>query len=80
MRLMEKIEDYVFWAVTAGLTALAAGGWWVLRVVFTNQQSIEMLQAEIKHRDQLRSEDREALAEVRSDVKEIRDWIVDRRG
>ncbi len=80
MRLMEKIEDYVFWAVTTGLAAFAAGAWWVLRVVFTNQQSIEMLTQEIKHRDQLRKEDREALSEVRSDVKEIRDWIVERRG
>lgn len=80
MRFMEKLEDYVFWAVTTGVAALAAGAWWVLRVVFTNQQSIELLTHEIKHRDQLRREDREALSEVRSDVKEIRDWIVERKG
>lgn len=77
---MEKLEDYVFWAATSGVAALAAGAWWVLRVVFTNQQSIEMLQAEIKHRDALRAEDREAMTEVRDDVKEIRAWILDRKG
>lgn len=80
MRWMEKLEDYVFWVATSGVAAVAAGAWRVLRVVFTNQRSIELLRAEIRHRDQLRTEDREALTGVRSDVKEIRDWILGQKG
>lgn len=79
VRWMEKIEEYVVWAVTSGIAAVVGACWWAVRTIFTNQQAIELLQREIRHRDQLRQEDREALSEVRSDVKEIREWIVEGR-
>ncbi len=58
--------------VLSALTAVGGGVMWLIRRVLTNQKQIEMLQAEIKHRDTLRQEDREDMREVRDDVKALR--------
>lgn len=39
--------------------------------IFTNQQQIEALQAEIRHRDQLRQEDREQMTEIKTSIERI---------
>lgn len=57
-------------ATYVAVSCIGAVGW-VIRRVLTNQKQIEMLQKEIDHRDKLRTEDREALGEVRDSVKRI---------
>lgn len=67
-RISEIASDLTGWVVTS----IAAGGVWIIRRVLTNQKQIEMLQAEIKHRDQIRVQDREDLQDIKTDVKELR--------
>jgi hypothetical protein len=82
MNLFDRIEDYLFWAVTSLATALAAGFFYVVRLVFTSQVQIDLMEQSLKHRDdqltehfahrdQLREEDRQAVVELRSDVKQL---------
>lgn len=49
---------------------------WLIRSVITNKKQIELLQAEIKHRDQLRDADRADIADVKKDVREIRNALL----
>lgn len=70
-RISEIASDLTGWVVTS----IAAGGVWIIRRVLTNQKQIEMLQAEIKHRDQIRVQDREDLQDIKTDVKELRNDI-----
>ena len=49
---------------------------WLVRRVLTNQQQIALLEQEIKHRDTQRTEDREALSDVRDSVKRIEDVLM----
>ncbi len=74
--MWQRWEEMAWHAVPAVIGAIGAACIWVVRRLLTNQAQIELLKAEIQHRDQLRSEDREALAEVRSDVKEIRSALI----
>lgn len=75
MSLQDKIDASTL--VTSAVSACAAGFLWLVRRVLTNQRQIELLQSEIKHRDYLRREDREAVKEVRDDVKALRRDIQD---
>jgi hypothetical protein len=77
--IWDRFENWIFWGVTSVLTALSAGIWWVIRQVFTNHQQIELMQQEFKHRDQLRAEDREDMAEVKDSVKRIEKYILEDR-
>lgn len=75
MSLHDKIDAT---SLTTGLiSACGAGFLWIVRRVLTNQRQIELLQSEISHRDKLRAEDREAVREVRDDVKALRTEIRD---
>lgn len=76
MNMMEKLEEYVFWLVTSVTTALAFGVTWLIRTVFTNQAQVEILKNEFAHRDKLRAEDREAMEEMRENVSEIRNVLM----
>lgn len=58
-------------ATWASVTILG-GMVWVVRRVFTNQKQIELLQADLKSREEMRQRDREDFAEVKSDLKELR--------
>jgi hypothetical protein len=75
MTFAERIEQLAtaLWLGVAGLAVTAFG--WVVRHVLTSQAKIELLANEIKHRDQLRQEDREHMKEVREDVKALRDDV-----
>lgn len=75
MSLHDKIDTTSL--ATGFVSACGAGFLWLVRRVLTNQRQIEMLQSEIKHRDRLRNEDREAVKEVRDDVKALRRDIQD---
>jgi uncharacterized membrane protein len=73
----EKMATTAQTSIVSTIVATVAGAVvWLIRRVLTNQRQIELLEREIKHRDQLRENDREALNEVRDDVKEIRKYIM----
>ena len=61
-------QSLVAWVVVA----IAGGLMWLVRRVFTNQKQIEMLQADLSAREELRQRDRADFKEVKSDVKEMR--------
>ena len=70
---MSKLwED--FWGAVIGIVVGAVA--WLVRRVITNQKQIELLQSEIKHRDTLRCADRADIADVKKDVREIRNAIL----
>lgn len=75
-RILGRLEDIIIWVVTGILAAMASGGLWFVRVVLTNQKQIELLRAELKHRDQLRAEDREDIAEIKGAVIKIHDRLI----
>ena len=75
MTLYERIEQASAGVAVAAAAAIGSGGIWLVRRIFTNQQQIELLQREIKMRDKRRDEDREAMADVRQDVREMRSDI-----
>ena len=75
---MERIFDFGLNIATGIATAIAAGVLWLIRRVLTNQEEIALLKQDIESRDKLRSEDREALAEVRESVKRIEGWIMEK--
>ena len=72
MTLYERIEQASVGLAVAGAAAVCSASIWLVRRIFTNQQQIELLQREIVMRDGRRDEDREAMAEVRQDVREMR--------
>lgn len=76
MSLNEKLEQVGTSIATYVVVSIAGATAWVIRRVLTNQKQIEMLQREIHHRDQQRTEDRALLGETRDDVKEIRRMIM----
>lgn len=69
--LASATDNVVAWAVTA----TAGGVVWLIRRVFTNQKQIELLQQELKSRDDMRLRDREDMVEIKSDMKEMRQEI-----
>ena len=75
-RIMGRLEDFIFWAATSVLGAIAASGVWFVRVLLTNQKQIELMQADFRYRDQLRAEDREAIAEIKASVIKIQDHLM----
>lgn len=58
------------------LVTLAAGFFWVIRRVFTNQKQLELLDREIKARDETRQRDREDMQELKGDVKALRQDVM----
>jgi hypothetical protein len=73
-RLIEagySIAHYVFVALAGAVGIL-------VRKVFTAEKKIELLEQHLISRDKQREEDREALVELRDDVKEIRSWIMEK--
>ena len=72
MTIFQRMEEASASLTTFIVTSVVGGFWWLVRRILTNQKQIEMLQREIQIRDERREEDREALGEVRKDVREIR--------
>ena len=65
--LASATDNVVAWAVAA----TGGGVVWLIRRVFTNQKQIELLQQELKSREDMRQRDRDDLKEVKADVKEM---------
>lgn len=76
MKLIDRVDDFLFWAICAIASAIAAGIWWLIRLVFTNQRQLEILRGELAHRDQLRIVDRENMETIRESVIRIEAHIM----
>lgn len=70
-----------FWGAVIGVV-VSAIGWLVVRIVQMDARfkelhaANELLTAEIKHRDALREADRADIADVKKDVREIRNALL----
>jgi hypothetical protein len=69
--LKEIFDDATSSAVSWAVVAIGGGFVWLIRRVFTNQKQIELLQRDLKLREETRQRDREDLQEVKADVKEL---------
>lgn len=69
--------NYLEYIVAAAISATSAGVTWLVRRVLTNEKQISLLQHEIKDRDVRRSEDRDIMNEIKSDLKEVKRDIID---
>ena len=76
MSWWDRLNDFIFWAVTSVVATMVAGAGWFIRAVLTNQKQIELMRAEFKHRDQLRAEDREDMSEIKAVVNKIQDHLI----
>lgn len=70
---LEKVGANITTAVVLGFgTAIA----WVVRNILTNGRRLELLEREMKHREQLRELDRKALQDVHDGVKRLEGRII----
>lgn len=60
---LENIERVGANVTTAIVVSVGGGIMWVIRTLLTNRRMIEMMQAEMRHRDQLRQEDRRTISD-----------------
>lgn len=67
--IMNDVRTWIIGAVLGGIG-------WLVRRVLTNERQIALLEADLRHRDQLRAEDRAALASIRDDLHELRDAVL----
>lgn len=72
MSLFERIEQASGSIVVSGVLAVSSGSMWLVRRIFTNQKQIELMQQSLEARDKQRDEDREAMTELRQDVRDMR--------
>lgn len=77
--MLDKLEGAAESAQTWVVTFVLGGIAWLIRRVFTNQKQIEMLQSELRTREKLRNEDRERIASIETDVREIKSHLIGRK-
>jgi uncharacterized membrane protein (DUF106 family) len=71
------IYEYLNHLISAVISTVVAAVVWLIRTVLTNQKQIMLLQNEIEERDKRRTEDREILKDLQSDVKEVKRDILE---
>lgn len=76
MSLMESIEKIGVNVTTTVVVGIGTAIAWVVRNVVTNGKRLDLLETEMRHRELLRVEDREALKEVRDGVKRLEGRII----
>jgi len=76
---MERLETAYSSAITWVVTALLGGIVWLVRRVLTNQAELDILKRELANRERLRQEDRERMAQMESDIRDIRNYTLGRR-
>lgn len=74
--LFNKAEDVVIWIITATLGAVATGVSWLVRRVFTNQQEIALLKADLEHRTKQRNEDRDRMTRIEGGIEAIQSVLM----
>lgn len=78
--MQNKISEAIDSAMTWLVVTVLGGAVWLIRRVFTNQKQIEMLQADLRHREKQRDEDRERIEKIERGVERIEGWIVQDKG
>ena len=80
MTWLERVEQVGIGTATAVIFAFGTGLLWVLRIIFTNQTKINMLEADIKAKTEMlqvglnRSHD--DIADVKASVTRIEDVLL----
>jgi septal ring factor EnvC (AmiA/AmiB activator) len=69
--------DYLDYIVSGIIATVFSAMAWLVRTVLTNQKQLQLLEREIKAREERRDEDRQAMQEIRNDIKEIKRDILD---
>jgi len=72
--LIEIAQDTAQWIIFA----LLGGIGWLVRRAVTDRNRIDMLVADLKAREKLREEDRQALKEVKEDVSMLTKHLLER--
>lgn len=70
--VIQRIEDFALWLVIA----LVSGIGWVVRRVLTDSKKIELLQAEMAHRESLRERDRQDVQELKKKIDAVHDHLL----
>jgi len=82
------LNNYIETLVTAVIGAVIAAGGWLVRKVLTSERKIELLESEIKGREERREEERKFLTQIqhqmqsgfdtlKRDVDEVRRDVLD---
>ena len=74
--MLEKIEEAMQSALAWAVASALGGMVYLFRRVFTNQKQIEMLQNDLKNREQQRQEDRERMTKIEEGVTRIEGYIM----
>lgn len=69
--------NYLEYIIGSAIAAIFSAGTWLVRRVLTNEKQIALLQTEIASRDDRRSEDREIMRDIQTDLKEVKRDILD---
>ena len=72
MTILERAGDIGVSLTTTAFTTLLGGVLWLIRRVVTNQAQIKAVVDTLSARDKLRDEDREAMKELRTDIRDQR--------
>lgn len=59
------------------ITAVVSGVAWAIRKILTNEKQIQLMHNEIRERDIRRQEDREIMNEIKTDLKEVKQEVVE---
>lgn len=62
--MLTRLEDYLFWIITTGASAVGGFFLMLIRKVLTSEKKIELLQADLRHREKMREEDRDRMASI----------------
>lgn len=70
---MEDLGVVIASIITAVVSAIA----WAVRKILTNEKQIQLMHNEIRERDIRRQEDREIMNEIKTDLKEVKQEVVE---
>jgi hypothetical protein len=75
--MQDAMEQWLDKLIAGAVAAVFGAIGWLVRTVLTNNRKIEMLQLEIKNRDQRRDEDRKTVEEIKQEMKDLRKELHD---
>lgn len=77
MSLADKIDGATNGLIAGAVAATVGAGSWLVRRVLTNEKQIAILEADLKRRDEQRSEDRQDVKDVKSDIRYIKEYLME---
>ena len=70
---MEDLGIVIASIITVVVSAIG----WAVRKILTNEKQIQLMHNEIRERDIRRQEDREIMNEIKTDLKEVKQEVVE---